>query len=102
MGSLHSEADILEQHKQADRYQVQQRKYSPLVPGLELPRDMIGKETFCKDCKIKGRIIMMNVCDPGHSDERQVMEEPTDHRVDARVMYLIDLIWNQYQHDLDM
>ncbi len=51
----------------------------------------VGAETVSKDGKVQGWVIVMDIGDSGHDDERKVVQEPSDDWVDTGVMNLVNL-----------
>lgn len=87
--SDHAEADRSEEPVKSDNDGVQNAKDSPLNLPVKPPRGPIRAETHYDDREPQRRVIMMDVGDTTHGDEGDVVQDPSNERVDARVVNLV-------------
>jgi hypothetical protein len=64
---------------------------SPADLLVEVPCSPVKAETHGQDGKPQRRVVVVDVSNTAHSHEWQVVEDPTDDRVDSGVMDLVDL-----------
>ena len=90
----HAEDNGREEDEEADHEQVQDRIDGPLV-RLVLPRygigDPVDQEPKAQDRIVESGVVVVNVGDARHDDEREVVEKPAQHGIETRVVDVIDL-----------
>jgi hypothetical protein len=87
--SNHTEADGPEEPVQPNDYGIENGKDAPLYLLVERPRHPIHTETHNDDGKPECRVVMMDVGDTAHSNEWNVVQYPSNQRVDTRVVNLV-------------
>lgn len=91
----HTEADILEQNEEADNNSIQHDIDRPLKLLVQSPRCPINTESRTQDGEIQRGVVVMDVGDTCHSHERQVVQEPTNDRVDTGIVDVINVVLGQ-------
>mgnify|MGYP005989195533 CR=1 FL=1 len=59
---------------------------------VAVSHEPVNKETESQDSKVQGGIVVVDVGDTGHDDERQVVQEPSNNGVDTRVVHLVEFL----------
>ena len=88
----HSPADGHEEGVKPDNRRIKDtiaNALGKLAPGSEEP---VGKEAEREDGKVESRVVVMDVGDTAHDDEGQIVEEPSDDRVDSGVVDLVNAV----------
>lgn len=91
IAALHTEHNRSKENKDANSGCVENGVDTPaevIVKGL---REPINAEAGCEDGEVESRIVVVNVGDARHDDEWKIVEEPADHRVDGRVVNLVNV-----------
>lgn len=87
----HSETDRPEQPEESNDQDIQCSEQDPVNPLVQLPCGPINTEPTRQDREIESRIVVMHISDTTHSDERNVVQEPSDNRVDTCVVDLVNV-----------
>ena len=90
----HAEDDSTKKNEQGNDDNIQGRingPFDPFVLACQRPRAPIQHEAGGQNGKVKRWIIVMDVRHARHGDEREVVQEPANHGVDAGVVYVVDL-----------
>lgn len=90
--ACHSPADGDEDDVEADNNGVQQAINGALQGRVAVAHRPVNEETESQDGKVESRVIVMDVGYARHDNKRQIVKEPADHRVDAGVVNLINLL----------
>jgi hypothetical protein len=88
---LHSKAHGPEQPEQADDKHIKRTKDDPINISVNLPCRPIDAEPRYQDRKVQRRIVVMHISNTAHSHKRQIVQEPSNHRVDTGIVELIDV-----------
>lgn len=91
-GSLHTEADCPEQDEQTNDSRIQNTVDGPVDLLAKWSRDPINAEAGNQDGKPKSGIVVMDVGDTAHSDEGNVVKEPTNDGVDGGVVDVVNVV----------
>lgn len=87
----HSKADSPEQPEQTDNRDVQRTVQHPVDLLVQLARCPIHAETRSQDSKVQSWVVVVNICDTTHGDERNVVQKPADNRVQTRVVNMVNI-----------
>jgi len=82
---LHTKHDRAEIHKQADCRSIECAVYSPSDGLAHLLCEPVHAEHHGQNSKEQRWVVMVHIRDTSHQDEREVVEEPADYRVDTAV-----------------
>jgi hypothetical protein len=89
--TLHTEAESAEEPEHGKDSDVKNSEDRPLNALAEVTSVPVEAEARAQDSEVESRVVVVNVGDTGHGDERQVVQEPAEHGVDARVVEVVDL-----------
>lgn len=89
--ALHTESDGSKQPEQTNHNGVKCGVDCILNVLVQPACSPVDDEPKSDDGEIEGRIVVMDVGDTSHGDEWQIVKEPAEHRVDARVMNLVNV-----------
>jgi hypothetical protein len=89
--SHHTKADRPEQPKQSDNHHIQGTKDGPVDLLVQLPCAPISTEAGREDSKVQSRVVVVNVGNTTHGNERSVVQEPANDGVEPRVVDLVDV-----------
>lgn len=59
---------------------------------VAVSHEPVNKETESQDGKVQSGIVVVDVGNTCHDDERQVVQEPTNNGVDTRVVHLVEFL----------
>ena len=90
--SFHAKADGPKSPEQASKSNVEHCVCGPLQVFAPISRRPVNTEASGEDCKVERGIVVMDVCNTGHSDKGEVVEEPANHWVDASIVNLVDAV----------
>ena len=91
---LHPKHNRPEQHKHTDHKRIKRkinRPLNPAIPPRQRSRKPIDHKPHRQDRKVKRRVIMMHIRDPGHGHKRQIVQKPAQHRIAAGVVDMVDI-----------
>jgi hypothetical protein len=89
--TLHTKAERAEEPEHAKDSDVKDSEDRPLDALAEIAGVPIKAEARAQDSEVQSRVVVVNVGDTCHGDERQVVQEPAEHGVDAGVVEVVDL-----------
>lgn len=92
IGTFHTKADCSEKPEHSDDTSVEKSVEAPLRILAPLPGREINTEAGSKDRKVQCRVVMVHIGDTTHSNEREVVEYPTNNWVDTSVVDLINFV----------
>jgi hypothetical protein len=89
--SHHSPTDWHEQNIESNGRSIQQT-IDGVLHALDLIAQYpVGNEAKVKNGEVKSWVVVVHISDTSHSDEWQVVQEPTKDRIKRRVVNLIDV-----------
>lgn len=89
--ALHTKAYRPEEPEQANDKNIQGPEDDPVHVPIHLPRRPINAESRDQDRKVERGVIMMHIGNTTHSDERQIVQEPSNDWVETSIVNLIDV-----------
>lgn len=91
VGSGHTPTDGHEVNVQADGDAVENTVADSLDNLMTVAQGPVSQEAGCQNGEVQSRVVVVDICDTGHHDEWQVVQEPTNNRVQSSVVDMIDL-----------
>jgi hypothetical protein len=88
---LHTKAESAEEPEHGKDSNVKNSEDRPLHALAEIAGVPVEAEARAEDSEVQGRVVVVDVSDAGHGNEGQVVQEPAEHGVDARVVEVVDL-----------
>jgi len=90
--ALHTERDWDEEDKDTNDDGIGNTVHDPSDLGWQLLAEEVEEEAKDKDGKVESWVVMMDIGNSAHHDERDVMERPTDQWVESVVVPLINIL----------
>lgn len=90
--SMHAEHNILEMVKEPKDGYVENQVEGPLCLLVQSSGSPINAKSKDQDGEIKSRVVVMNVCHSSHDDERQIVQEPSEERIYARKVEVVNVV----------
>lgn len=87
----HSEGDSPEEPVETNDQSVQESEDCPLVLLLQASCGPVQTETHDNDGKPQCWVVVMDICNATHGNERNVVQDPSNGRIDCRVMDLVNI-----------
>lgn len=91
MWSNHTPRNWHEHDVQADHDSVEDTIDDDLGTLRPVTEHPISAEAVREDSEVKSRIVVVNVGDASHNNERQVVQEPSNNRVNTSIVDLVDI-----------
>lgn len=88
--ALHTKANSPEQPEETNDKYIQRAEDDPIDLLVQLPRCPVNTESRSKNSEVERGVVVVDISNTTHSNERQVVEEPTDDGVETRVFDVFD------------
>lgn len=88
---LHSKAESSKQPEQPNHNNIQRSEDPRLHALVQVPRVPIHNKPTRQDGEIQRGIVVVHIGNTSHGEERHVVQEPSNQRVQSRVVELVDL-----------
>lgn len=95
VAALHTKAYSPEQPVKTHDYRIKREVNTHLHILMQLARRPINHKSKGQDREPQCRVVVMYVGDATHNDKGQVVQEPSNDRIDTCVMNLIQILWLQ-------
>lgn len=90
--AFHAENDGPEVDEQADDDGIKNRIHHCRNRGVDPAGNPIDAETKDEDSVVKSRIVVVDIRHTSHDDEGEIVQDPADSRVNARVVNVVDFL----------
>lgn len=90
-GSHHSEADGSEEPEETDDQDIQGAEENPVDVLVELSGCPVNAEAGGENGEIQGGVVVVHIRYTAHGDEGEVVQEPTNDRVETGVVDLVNV-----------
>ena len=94
--ALHTEHNGPKQPEETDNGRIEYGVDAPLYPSIQLLRHPIHTEASGQDSEVQCGIVMMDVGDTRHGDERKIVQEPADDWVEAGVVDVVNVLHTEF------